>query len=370
MTVRRPEAPSRRPVYAYYYPAHHRTPSGWFEWDLVRAARPWWPGHTKPDVPLWGELDDSRPETFVRQANAAWRAGIDGFVIDSWWRPDGATLYEETLREAVLPALAAGAVPEEFRIAILWCPVWPRVVLPIGMDQPSTALGTDRHFPFTADDLLRLFDHFADVFAHPSCARVDGRPLLAFFHAWRLAVELGAGARAALRALDARAQASGLPGLFLAGCLNARDDARLLADAGLDALTGYLWWPDWNGPARQDYAALAAARRADWHAVRAESPLPFLPSVATGWDATPRGTRDWDGRRIGFPWTPVVEGNTPEAVASALLGAREFLDASGAPLDHPVMLASWNEWSESHRLEPCARWGDAHLRAIARVRGV
>ena len=83
---------------------------------------------------------------------------IDGFVLDTWWRPDGATLYGETLRDAVLPELAGGEVPPGFRFGILWCPVWPRVSLPVGMGEPSTAEGPDRLFPFTADDLLALLE--------------------------------------------------------------------------------------------------------------------------------------------------------------------------------------------------------------------
>jgi hypothetical protein len=358
----------RRPLYAYHYPAYHRTQSGWFEWDLVRDALPWFPGHAKPDVPLWGELDDALPSTFARQARAAWDAGIDGFVLDTWWRPDGATLYGETLRDAVLPALAGGDVPPGFRFGILWCPVWPRLSLPVGMGEPSTAEGPDRLFPFIGGDLLALFDYLLPYLSHPRAIHVDGRPLLAFFHAWRLAAELGAGAAEAIAALRARARERGLPGLYLAGCINAAGEAAALAPVGLDALTSYVWWPDWHGPARQDYAALGAARRADWERLADTGPLPYLPSVAAGWDATPRGKRDWDGRRVGFPWTPVVEGATPDAVADAVAAALAFVDRRGAPPDHPVLIASWNEWSESHRLEPCVRWGDAHLRALARVR--
>lgn len=353
----------RRPLYVYYYPAHHRSDSGWFEWDLVRAARPWFDGHAKPDVPLWGELDDSLPSTIVRQSHAAAAAGIDGFVFDTWWRPDGATLYGETLRDAVLPADAD--LPAGFRFGILWCPVWPRMALPIGMHDPSTAQGTDRLFPFCAADLIALLDYLLPYLTHPRAILVDGRPLLSVFHAWRLAAELGAGAAQAIAELRAHASRRGLPGLYLVGCINGPDDVAALSSVGLDALTSYVWWPEWNGPPRQDYGALATARRADWGRVAAQLAIPYLPSVAAGWDATPRGTRDWDGHRIGFPWTPIVEGATPDAVAAAVAGAFEFLDERGAAADHPVLIASWNEWSESHRLEPCVRWGDGYLRALA-----
>ena len=363
---------TRRALYAYHYPAYHRTSStssGWFEWDLVRAAAPWFPGHAKPDVPLWGELDDAEPATFVRQARAAAAAGLDGFVLDTWWRPDGATLYAETLERAVLPAFAAGDVPDGFRFGILWCPVWPRVALPIGMDQPPGPQGPDRLFAFGAADLLALVDYLLPYLSHPRAIHVDGRPLLGVFHGWRLAAELGAAAAAAIAAMRAHARSRGLPGLYLTGCMNSAADAAVLAPLGLDALTSYVWWPDWNGPARQDYAAQGAARRADWEHLARTQPLPYLPSIAAGWDATPRGKRDWDGQRLGFPWTPVLEGATPEAVAHAVGEGLAYLDRRGAPADHPVFIASWNEWSESHRLEPCVRWGDGYLRALARLRG-
>ena len=312
---------SRRPLYAYYYPAYHRTTSGWFEWDLVRNALPWFEGHQKPDVPLWGYADDAGPATFVRQARAAAAAGLDGFVFDLWWRPDGATLYQEVLDQAVMPSLAAGALPAGFRFGIMWCPVWPRLALPMGMDQPSTAQGTDRHFPFTAADLLALFDHLRPYLTHPNALRVEGRPLLSFFHAWRLRTALGDELPEALRALRARAREAGLPGLYLVGNVNQASDAALLEGAGLDALSAYVWGPEWQGPYRQDFATLAAARRADWAALaRRIAPQPFLPAVTTGWDATPRGKRDWDKQRPGFPWSPIIEGNTPQAVASAVRG--------------------------------------------------
>ena len=90
---------SRRPLYAYYYPAHHRSDSGWFEWDLVRGARPWFDGHAKPDVPLWGELDDSLPATLQRQVQAAWAAGIDGLMLAYVADEQNAVVGIQTLEE-------------------------------------------------------------------------------------------------------------------------------------------------------------------------------------------------------------------------------------------------------------------------------
>ncbi len=355
---------TRRKLYAYYYPAHHRSLSGWFEWDLVRNARPWFNGHPKPDRPLWGELDDTEPGTFVRQARAAHEAGLDGFVIDTWWRPDGATLYDEAWEQGILPALDRADFPPDFQVGTMWIPVWPRITLPIGMDEPSVAKGVDRLFPFTAGDLERLVEHLEPRLTHPKAIRIGGRPLLAIFHGWRLRDQLGAKLPSTLATIRSR-----YPGPCVAGVINQLAEAALLDGEGFDALTSYVWWPEWLGPARQDYRTLGRARRRDWATIRRRCATPYLPSVAAGWDSTPRGKRDWDGQRIGFPYTPVIEGNTPRAVADAVSRALRWLDRAGAPPDHPVMIASWNEWSESHRLEPCERLGTEYLDALARLRG-
>jgi len=162
-----------------------------------------------------------------------------------------------------------------------------------------------------------------------------------------------------------RASKAGLPGLFLVGILNCAADARMLAGLGLDAITSYIWWPEWRGPWIQQYLELGKIRIEEWSIVQSRIEVPYLPSIATGWDATPRGRRDWDGRTSRFPWSPIVQGNTPQAVARMLSEGLDFLDRRGVPSTWPIMLASWNEWSEGHFLEPCTLWGDGHLKAIA-----
>ncbi len=52
-------------VAAYYFPNYHPTDprnakahgTGWSEWEIVKAARPRFPGHQQPKVPLWGYTD-------------------------------------------------------------------------------------------------------------------------------------------------------------------------------------------------------------------------------------------------------------------------------------------------------------------------
>ena len=49
-----------------YHPGDPRNAAlkgrGWTEWELVKAARPRFPGHEQPKVPLWGYEDESDPD--------------------------------------------------------------------------------------------------------------------------------------------------------------------------------------------------------------------------------------------------------------------------------------------------------------------
>jgi len=88
--------PGRPKVLAYYFPSWHRDPrnaewfgEGWTEWELLRRARPRFPGHRQPRVPVLGHQDDSDPATFDVQIPLAVEFGVDGFLFDFYWYEDG-----------------------------------------------------------------------------------------------------------------------------------------------------------------------------------------------------------------------------------------------------------------------------------------
>jgi hypothetical protein len=140
-----------------------------------------------------------------------------------------------------------------------------------------------------------------------------------------------------------------------------------LRDVGFDEVTHYVHLPDWKGEVLPDYAASAAARAAEWPRWARDAGLPYTPSVATGWDASPRGADFGDARPTKYPWWPVVTGEHPERFHEALVRAARF--ASGGGADDPlVMIASLNEWSEGHHLEPCTRFGTGWLEAVRAAR--
>jgi len=125
--------------------------------------------------------------------------------------------------------------------------------------------------------------------------------------------------------------------------------------------------PDWKGPFEQDYAEYATLRATQWSGFAERSGLPYMPAVATGWDASPRGADFGDARPDKYPWSPVITGEHPDLFAAALRRALAF--RSPHAVDDPlVLIASLNEWSEGHYLEPDTRFGTGWLEAVGTAR--
>jgi len=71
-------------VAAYYFGNYHpgdprnarQKGPDWTEWNLVREAKPRFPGHRQPRVPLWGHGDESDPAVMARKIDAAADYGV------------------------------------------------------------------------------------------------------------------------------------------------------------------------------------------------------------------------------------------------------------------------------------------------------
>jgi hypothetical protein len=79
-------------VVSYYFGNYHpgdprnaKTKGAtWSEWELVRNAKPRFPGHQQPHVPWWGYQDESDPAVMANKINAAADHGISAFIFD-WY---------------------------------------------------------------------------------------------------------------------------------------------------------------------------------------------------------------------------------------------------------------------------------------------
>ena len=72
---------------------------------------------------------------------------------------------------------------------------------------------------------------------------------------------------------------------------------------------------------------------------------------------------EWD---LGYPFTRIITGNTPERFENAMRTVAEKL--MKLPQKHKFMnINSWNEWTEGSYLEPDLRYGFGYLDAVRKV---
>lgn len=102
------------------------------------------------------------------------------------------------------------------------------------------------------------------------------------------------------------------------------------------------------------------------------SGLPYWPSVAPGWDTSPRlaqparpGTPD----RSIWPGFPLCQGETPGAFEAFVRSAIAHLDQHSID-PRVITVGCFNEWTEGQYLLPDTDFGHGMLQALARARGL
>lgn len=349
-------------VYTGWHPIAERDAAfhpGFTEWELVRGCRPRFPGHRQPKVPALGEYDDRDPHELGRRLLLAQAHGVDAFVFGVFWCR-GKRVFEAGLDQGLLGGDAGDRVP----FACMWANRLPRRVLPVRRaDLP--VLDPARLVPSDVDDFVDFVAMLAtNYFRRPNYVTVGGRSYLSIFDSTFFVKELGrVGARAAIVAARRWLRANGHRDLHLAAIEPNAEVLPLVREVGFDSVTHYVLLPDWKGPFEQDYREYAERRAGEWRHFAAVSGLCYMPSVAPGWDASARGADFGAARPDKYPWWPVVTGEHPELFLAALRRGRAFVSPHG--VDDPLLLvASLNEWSEGHYLEPDLRFGMGWLEAV------
>jgi hypothetical protein len=357
-------------IAAYVYPGWHPIPErdervrpGFTEWELVAACRPRFPGHAQPRVPLLGPYDDRDPVEVGRRLRLAVEHGVDAFVYGLFWCR-GKRVFEDALDRGFLGSDVGAASP----FAVMWANRMPRHVLPVRRADAPVIEG-HRLVPSDVLDFVALVAHLAErYFSRPNYLRVEGRAYVSIFDSTFFVKELGLPRAAeAVRAARRWLKEHGHPDLHLVAVDPSREVIGRMKDVGFDAVTHYVLLPEWRGPSVQDYAECATRRAGEWSGYAAESGLPYAPSVSPGWDASPRAADFGRERPTKYPWSPVVVGERPELFHDALSRAVRFASSSGVA-EPTVLVASMNEWSEGHYLEPDARFGAGWLEAVKAAR--
>lgn len=376
-------APGERvTVASYYFGNYHpgdprnvksKGPN-WSEWELVKAAKPRFPGHQQPNVPLWGYGDESDPKVMEQKIAAAADHGIDAFIFDWYYYDDGPFLD----RPIDLGFLKASN-NNRLRFAFMWANHDWIELHPYTKGAPRTVLYPGK---VTPANFTRICDHVINhYFKHPSYWKLDGKPYFSFYDLSRLLENFGSveATRAGLDAFRAQVKAAGFPGLHLNAVSWGRpilpgekvplDSAKLVRDLGFDSVTSYVWIHHAPLPRQAtDYNEVRDAYCAYWDRAKKMFDVPYFPNVSMGWDPSPRCNQSDTFDASGYPFTNTIQGNTPERFQEALaLAKRRLLAQPSGP--RVLTINCWNEWTEGSYLEPDQRNGMKYLEAVRNVFG-
>lgn len=369
-------------IMAYYFPQYHRDPrndrmhgAGWTEWDLLRTAKPRYSGHAQPKTPAWGEFDESDPEWSAREIDLAADHGLTGFIYDWYWYDN-----QPFLNGALERGFLKSANRTRLKFALMWANHdWVNLfpATPDG-ERPLLLAGATQRASFDClvEYLLEHYLHQDNYF------KVQGAPYFSIYDLGTFIKGMGGleAAREALEHFRARVKAAGFPDLHLNAVvwgikvlpseIKLESPEEVIRSLGFSSLTSYVWVhhyaPDTAGFPQGSYQEAAQHNYAVWEDYGPRFELPYHPNVSMGWDSSPRTQQDAPYAKHGYPWSAVLEGNTPEAFGKALEQAKAFIERSS--MEDPVLtLNAWNEWTEGSYLLPDTVHGNAYLEQIRRV---
>ncbi len=372
-------------VAAYYYPCLHRDPRwdkakypGFTEWDLIKKAKPRFPGHKQPKVPLWGYLDESDPKVMALKISTAADYGVDAFIFDWYYYNDGPYL-ERALDKGFLQATNNHRI----KFGLMWANHDWYDIQGYNPTNKVELLYPGKVTPATWDKICELV--ISRYFKHPSYWRIAGKPYFSIYEMSLFLDSFGSvqEARAGLERFRQKALAAGFPGLHinavlwgqpnLPGGKTPADWPKLCKDLALDSLTGYTWVHhgalNYGTFPISDYVQGRDVYLKFLDQALTNYPIPYFPNTTINWDNSPRAHPDakWTGPAPHVV-NPVMVGNSPEEFRKASQLIKERLLGSRTQ-PRIVTVNAWNEWPEGSMLEPETEYGYGYLEAIRSVFG-
>jgi hypothetical protein len=373
----------RPEIAVYYFPNYHTGDprnekalgKGWSEWDLVKAAKPRFPGHVQPKVPLWGYTNEADPKAMAQKIAAAADNGIDAFIFD-WYYYDDGPFLERGLENGFLKAKNN----RRLKFALMWANHDWLDIFPANLKQAPKIMRPGTIKPATWDAMT---DYIVQkYFKHPSHWVIEGKPYFSIYDIQSFIRSFGSieEAQAALGRFREKTKTAGFPGLHVNAVMWGQtilpretvpaQPEQIVKSLGFDSVTSYVWihhaalktYPTASNRQIQDDYLQYARRAFDLYG------RPYYPNVSVGWDSSPRTDQSGPHENHGYPYTPIVTGNTPEAFKEALTTAKEMLLTRPAS-ERILTVNSWNEWTEGSYLEPDTVNGMKYLEAIRQAFG-
>jgi len=168
-------------VAAYYYPCEHTDPRwdkakypGFTEWDLIRKAKPRFPGHQQPKVPVWGYTDEADPKVMAQKIGTAADYGVNAFIFDWYYYDDGPYL-ERALDQGFLGATNNNRI----QFALMWANHDWYDIQGYNPADPVKLLYPGKVTAATWDKITDLI--IARYFKHPSYWKIEGKPYFSIY---------------------------------------------------------------------------------------------------------------------------------------------------------------------------------------------
>ncbi len=356
---------SRITVAAYYFPNYHTndprniTNKGldWSEWELVKGAKPRFPGHVQPKIPLWGYVDEKDPAVMAKKIEVASNYGIDCFIFD-WYMYEDGPFLNSCLDQGFLKAKNVGKI----KFALMWANCDWTDIHPFILGAKQKLLYPGKISPKRFDEMCDFV--IREYFTQPNYWKIDGKAYFSVYDVQKFVEGFGSmeDTKAAMSRMREKAIAAGLKGVnwnlvawgnpILPVEKAPSNTAELIKMLGFDSATSYVWLHHVDLPERQtDYNRARDQYIAYWDKAKSEYKVPYYPNVTMGWDPSPRCDQQSEWGNFGYPFTYTIGNNTPENFRKALQITKDKLlaDPSGSRI---MNINCWNEWTEGSYLEP------------------
>ncbi len=371
-------------IVAYYFPQYHPDArndawhgQGWTEWDILKTARPRYPGHRQPIEPAWGYFNEADPTWASREIDLAADSAITTFLYDWYW-------YDEKpfLHDALERGFLVAPNNSRLKFALMWANHTWLDLYTAPFNKPPTILTSGR---VTQESFERMIEYVIEhYFSRPNYLTINGEPYFSLFELATFVDSFG-GLDGAVQALDYfrnKTRNAGFPGLHLNTIAPSTNNlpnevvlpnpVQVIEQIGFSSITSYNWHQIYTPPKEAfptvNYADVAAYNYTAWTTLTERFSIPYYPGVTMGWDPSPRTDQQVEYAPYNYPWTPIYEANTPGAFKEALLRVKSFLD-SAQTYEKLFTLNAWNEWTEGSYLLPDTVYGTAYLEAIKEVFG-
>lgn len=348
------------------------------ETQLVQTAQPRFDGHKQPHTYCIGNpnetiWDDAEQPAMAKQVEIAQQFGIDYFVFLTYIaNSKGQTIQElqAPLDESFLKLDPNSSMP----FSLMMClGSGARSIIPIypgDNEQKNYPLGTA-----TAQSIVDSCVH--KYWNQPHYRLIDGKPELTLYSPLS-----GQQITETVDALLTYSWETYQIEPYVSGVLTANTDGTDYVNGGVHALTGYLLLPDFTSGADriQYYNSLLAQRIIEWHKIREQHNIPFIPPAVVGFDASPRFAAGYTLADVstmvnspgqGRPMVPIIPDSTPERFSTMLKEVANYINAS-VPIDQRhVIICAWSEIAEGCALLPQVIEGQvdfSYLEAVSNMK--